>query len=101
MSIDRSTSFLLLMICTLWFILWWYLRSEWFDQRGAWLRLARAQEVSVYFNFEDCTINFAVESLEQDTEISRMNPEERLWVYLALRIFNTALRLALISHQAL
>jgi len=56
----------LLMICPLWFILWKYLGGEWFDQRGVWLRLAKAQDVLVYFNFEDCTVNFVVESLEKD-----------------------------------
>ena len=54
------------MICTLWFILWWYLSGEWFDQRGVWIRLAKAQDVLVYFNFEDGTLNFVTKSLEED-----------------------------------
>jgi len=33
---------------------------------GAWLRLAKTQDVLVYSNFKDGTINFVVESLEED-----------------------------------
>ena len=36
------------------------------DQRGVWLRLAKAQDVLVYFNFEYGTISFVVESIEED-----------------------------------
>lgn len=76
--------------------------GEWFDQRGVWLWLAKAQDVLVYFNFEDGTLNFVAESLERGyrklAEWILKNDFRFTW----LRGFSTtALKLAIISHPTL